>query len=118
MSGGMPVLRPNKGNKNSWELVEEFAFMANLESFSIPAGFQFDGASVPKGAWYTTYSPSHSCVMRAALVHDFLCTRRPKQISSDVAANLFGRMLRDDGASNIKAALMVRAVKWFGPRWP
>lgn len=103
--------------KGCYRLVAPYVFTAFGELWRIPAGFEYDGASVPRGAWYTTYSPFNPIVMRASLKHDFWCVTRPAKPSSQQAAQEFYRDLMSDGASQIKAKLMRRAVLWFGPQW-
>jgi hypothetical protein len=87
---------------------------------AIPAGFVYDGASIPSFTgftWAVTYSPFRPEVMRAALVHDFLCNQRPTHFSSAQAADLFFDMLIADGAKPWKARLMRRGVNFAGPKW-
>ena len=53
-----------------WEICDDFHFALKGESYVIPAGFQFDGASVPKflAMWL---SPTGVLLM-GGLVHDYL----------------------------------------------
>ena len=116
-----PKLRPLPGKNERYQLVEPYWVQrANTPRFLIHAGYCFDGASIPSViglTWAVTYSKFHPKVMRAALVHDWLCDDRPAWSTSRVAADIFQQMLYEDGASRKKAALMVRAVRWFGPKW-
>lgn len=111
-----PVCRPDP-DTGKYELIRPFEFTAAGTEFSIQIGEQWDGASIPKGAWYTTYSPFHPKVMTAALVHDYFCWRRFAWFDYEMAAELFDDLLKIHGAGDVKRKLMVRAVKWFGPRW-
>jgi len=59
-----------------WELLETWAFTVDNGGFArvyeIPAGYQFDKASVPAFFWSLGYTPDGLCTV-PALEHDFLC---------------------------------------------
>jgi hypothetical protein len=101
--------------RRRYVLLEPWSFVCKGTTFTIDAGFEYDGASIPKGAWYSTYSPYNPIVMLAALEHDYLCIHRPLGISSADAALHFKKALTY--ANPIKRELMYRAVLWFGPMW-
>lgn len=82
----MPVLRPipieTKGmswlkalwvwltTTRQWEVVEEFTYYRSPERFIIiPAGFVFDGASIPRLFW-SVFSPI-GILLIGGLIHDF-----------------------------------------------
>jgi hypothetical protein len=109
-----PVLMPCPGHQK-YILQELWPFEIRGQHFRAVPGFEYDGASIPRGAWYSTYSPFHPIVMRAALEHDYLCAYKPKGISSKHAAVHFRDALTK--ATPIKKALMYMAVLWFGPQW-
>lgn len=98
-----------------YRLVREWVFYVDTHQFVIPPGYVYDGASVPRGGWYTTYSPFNPIVMVAALEHDWLCERRPAEVSSARAAEHFRDRLVHAGA--VRRQLMYRAVLHFGPKW-
>lgn len=52
-----------------WEVVKDFHFSLGKDKFVIPAGFQFDGASVPKflSAWLSPVG----VLLIGGLVHDY-----------------------------------------------
>lgn len=109
-----PLLMPCAGHRK-YVLMEPWEYQVNEHQLWIPAGFEFDGASIPRGCWYTTYSPFNPIVMTAALEHDHLCVMRPSFIAYDVAAKHFRDRLTKAGS--IRRELMYRAVLWFGPKW-
>lgn len=104
-------------------------------AFTIPLGYQFDGASVPSCFWgfpfgYTPFGVH----IGAAVEHDFLCdiglkprafvdwmTSRkipiPKPVPPAVAHAHFYRRLQEDGLRPSQAWTMGKAVQLFGPRW-
>ena len=85
MPFGMPVLQPipietkDKGfwkgillwllGKRQWEVAEDFWFTLEGGNYMIPAGFQFDGASVPK--FLATFLSPTGVLLIGGLVHDY-----------------------------------------------
>lgn len=110
------VLEPMPGHE-MYRLDADYHFAAFGELWTIERGFTYDGASVPKGAWYSTHSPFDPRVMRAALEHDFFCVTRPAKPNSEQAAERFLQVLGEDGVTPWRRRLMYKAVRWFGPKW-
>ena len=80
-------------------LKEDYYFLdlaGNIQK--IPAGFIFDGASIPDKTKYfiegNSYDPD---ILRSGLIHDFQY-RNPDKFSKDEADYLFYRNLKEDGA--------------------
>ena len=117
-----PILSPSV-RKGGYRLVETYSLVLTPVERYIPeikAGFTFDGASIPTFTgftWALTYSPFDPIVMRAALVHDYICVTQPKQITPKMAAQAFKTMLIEDGANAFKASCMYRAIMLGGPKW-
>lgn len=94
-------------------------FLAGIP-FTIPAGYTYDGASVPTLiglAWRVTAAKADSRVMRAALEHDWLCDNQPLGTTHVMAADRFRSVLVSAGLAPWRAAVMHRAVLLGGPRW-
>ena len=99
MPFGMPVLQPipietkDKGfwkgillwllGKRQWEVAEDFWFTLEGGNYMIPAGFQFDGASVPK--FLATFLSPVGVLLMGGLVHDY--------------GYKYATLLRDDGTT-------------------
>ena len=82
----MPVLRPipikTKGKGfwkgillwllgvRHWELAEDYNYQLNDKEFVIPAGFTFDGASIPK--FLRTFFSPVGVLLIGGLVHDYM----------------------------------------------
>lgn len=128
--GRMPVIRPLpvkppdrrlRGKKPRYQLLNMYRFDDESgREWTIRPGYVYDGASIPTLTgltWVATYSKFDPRVMRAALVHDYFCDTRPPKLNYLQAADLFHKMLLEDGAGKWKARTMVRAVKMFGPKW-
>ena len=52
-----------------WEIAEDFNYEINGEKFVIPAGFKFDGASIPK--FLHTFLSPVGVLLMGGLVHDY-----------------------------------------------
>lgn len=109
------LLRAPRGR---FALVHPFAADVDGVRYTVPAGFETDGASVPSVAWQIAghpYSPSH---LRAAILHDWMC-RNPSahRLSSIGVHRLFHDALLSEGVARVRAALMYWAVALFGPRF-
>jgi hypothetical protein len=53
----------------NWTIMKDFYFTLNGEKYVIPAGFQFDGASVPK--FLATFLSPVGVLLIGGLVHDY-----------------------------------------------
>jgi len=95
-----------------YQLKADFKFIANGLTFIIPAGFVFDGASIPKIFWTITTSPFNPKVMRAACIHDFLY--RTHAIPRKQADKLFMQILIEDGMAEESAEVLYSAVRVGG----
>lgn len=80
----------------------------------VPAGFEFDGATIPKAAWLVIGSPFQPDFMVAACVHDWYClqsaVRRCYQ-SRVIGDAVFFKLLADAGVPRWKRTLMYAAVR-------
>ena len=52
-----------------WEIAKDFEYELNGENFVIPAGFKFDGASIPK--FLHTFLSPVGVLLMGGLVHDY-----------------------------------------------
>ena len=80
----------------------------------IPAGYESDGASVPRFFW-RSFPPSGQYT-GAAIIHDALCDREYPCTSKE-AADIFDEAMIDLGVPWRTRWPMVKAVRWFGPRF-
>lgn len=120
-----------------WELTRDYKFTVSMRGgfpveYLIPAGYQFDKASVPSvfWGWPMNYTPSGKGEL-AALEHDYLCDLLnggsewlrgalgeplPEPPEPDVVHEHFQRRLAELGVRPGKARMMGLAVKLFGPK--
>jgi|TARA_B110000908_G_scaffold100548_1_gene118563 hypothetical protein len=109
------------GNKfiRTVALLEDLVFYTKAgDSITVPAGFESDGASVPKLFW--SAFPPFDTYLPAAVVHDILCVQGHNDkclYTSIEAADIFYEAMRACGVGITKARMMYYAVRYFGPKW-
>lgn len=81
-------------------------------SFWVPAGFWYNGASIPAAFWQVTFSPFDPRIIEAACIHDYLYTAR--NLSREHAdETLFAYIVRAGGGT-VRAKMVKAAVRAFG----
>ena len=80
----------------------------------VPAGFESDGASVPRFFWRAVFPPGDSQALRAAILHDFIYRERPDGWTRAAADNLFLEVMLADGVPEFRARLAYAGVRLFG----
>jgi hypothetical protein len=124
-------------NDREFELVEPFVFEWQEDGacyqLTIPAGYPFDGASVPRLCWSLTGLLPTGVHMGAAAAHDYAYQRRGRLIRGElkkliegqwlpIAAvwtrkqcdEMFRRIMEDAGETHWKIKAMFWAVRLFG----
>lgn len=103
-----PVLMVEPLSPVLWLTHSDLIYRGAEETFTVPAGYVTDFATVPRiAAWLI---PRFGAYTRAAILHDFLLT--DTEVSSVDADNLFRRALRELGVPPVRRTLM-----WVGVRW-
>lgn len=141
----LPIYRPpviTILNDHEFELVEPFTYEWQDEKswewwrITIPAGYPFDGASVPRICWTLTGLLPTGVHLGAAAVHDYGYQRRGRLLRGEVERqcgrtgpweaiavawedrkiwdDIFLRIMQDAGETPWKAWVMHRAVRLFG----
>lgn len=82
--------------------------------FTIPKGYCFDGATIPRIFWRVVGAPTDNNYLIAAMVHDTLCEHHSyimndRQLSSDV----FSALLEVSQVGKVKRFLMKHSVNLF-----
>lgn len=80
----------------------------------IPAGFQSDGASVPRFFWRVVFPPGDVHALGAAFLHDFIYRTHPVGWTREAADKLFLDTLIEDGVPKRRAFLAYIGVRLFG----
>ena len=102
-----------------WRLKEDFVFEV-LETGAIhkvPAGFTFNGASIPRVFWPIVGHPMEGSFLSASLLHDWCCVKSKKagKYTLRVAGDaLFYHMLCEAGVPFWRRAAMYLAVRLQG----
>ncbi|MEZ5386473.1 MAG: DUF1353 domain-containing protein [Prosthecobacter sp.] len=132
-SFGFPLMPWSVGKL--FELREDYPFTVRNSGFEahylIPAGYQFDKASIPPlfWGWPFNYTPDGLCTV-PALEHDFLCDlftggsewlkgaladQYPESLPAEVIHRHFYHRLLDWGVRLPKARVFWAGVRNFGP---
>ncbi len=113
---GDVVVKPIRPEGKRWELVQSFSYIGARETFTIPAGFRTDFASVPRV--FVWLLPRYGRWTEAAILHDYLweLSRQNKFRKSD-ADGIFNRAMRELGVPYLRRWIIWAAVRWAsGPR--
>ena len=121
-----------------YRLEEDYIYCWKIDStkyrITIPAGFTYDGASVPRPVWTISGLTPDGLIRAAALVHDWLYQFKgdlPKgshqffhknsewrnvigKWNRKDADRLFSRIMREAGVARTKRRRAYRAVRLFG----
>lgn len=97
-------------NVTTFELTQDLVVDGgpSATSYTVPAGFVTDAASVPRVLW-SVFPPIHYFV--PAAVHDHALQ---SGVPWPVANDLFDRVLRAEGVTGWRRATMVWAVRLYG----
>lgn len=83
-------------------------------NFTIPKGYCYDGASIPRAFWRIVGAPTDNHFLIAALVHDVLCENH-HYVDNDRAfsTNVFNALLKCSDVGCIRRFLMKNSVACF-----
>lgn len=101
-----------------FRLIEPVIYVGKSQTFTVPAGFVTDFASVPAAVSWLI--PSYGKYTLAAIVHDYLCVALgddfkrgiPSFVSSRDTDAIFRRIMRELGVPFLR-----RWIMWTGVRW-
>ena len=110
------------GPGNVWRLEEEYTYRDGVHAISVPDGFRFDLASIPRIFWWLI-APFELSVA-APLLHDFLyehngapppgAVEPPRTYSRREADHLFRHVMEVEGVPGWRRTLAFVAVRAFG----
>ena len=84
------------------------------KSFTIPRGFESDGASVPRFFWRIVCPPLDPAAVRAGIAHDYIFRLQPPNWTRKEADEMFLCFLIEDGISPYRARRAYLGVRLFG----
>jgi len=93
-----------------WHIQEVCGF-----EFTVPAGTQTDGASIPRFLWRVCGHPLEVPRVYAAVLHDWLYAYGSEMgISRAVADSCYRALLRHFGITAWRSGIEYTALRWFG----
>jgi hypothetical protein len=113
---GEIVVSPIQPMGKRWTVKQDFAYTGKTQSFTVPAGFTTDFASVPRV--FTWLLPRYGRWTQAAILHDFLWAESRKGVIHKFDADgIFNRAMRELGVPYLRRWIMWTAVRWAsGPK--
>jgi len=110
------------GPGNKWRLEQPYSYRDGDNVITVPEGFTFDLASIPRAFWWLI-SPFDLSIA-APLIHDFLykyegeppdgSIEPPRVYTRKQADQLFLRMMEMEGIPRWRRALAYASVRAFG----
>lgn len=95
-------------------LLEPLTINWRGREFTIPAGFESDGMSVPECLWATICPAIDPRTLRGALAHDFIYRIQPQGWTRKEADAMLYDLIRADGLGWWRAWKVWRGVRRFG----
>lgn len=95
-----------------FRLLRPLRFESDYDLVEVPAGFETDGASVPRAFW--AIFPPYGPYFRAAVVHDFLYSVGNTRFYRYESDDIFLEAMESLGVPWVKRHIIYRAVRWFG----
>lgn len=81
--------------------------------YCVPAGYIFDGASIPAPLWWL-FPPGYDPAWEASAFHDFCYSHLYRSVTKAFADDAFRAIMLKSGASPTVAGLFHWAVRRFG----
>lgn len=90
------------------------AVKTKVYKFTIPKGYCYDGASIPKPFWVIVGANTDNKFLIPALIHDVLCENH-QYVNNDraLSTNVFNALLESECVSPVKRCLMKNSVACF-----
>jgi Protein of unknown function (DUF1353) len=98
-------------------LIAPFSYVdPNGVTWTAPAGWVIDGASIPVFAWSVIGGPFNGRYRDASVIHDVACDQKVRPW--EMVHEAFYWAMMASGVEAWRAKVMYAAVYHFGPRWP
>ncbi len=110
------------GKRQRWILTQDFIYRSEaLGTFTVPAGFETDFASIPRIAWQYV-DPDDPCVLYPSIPHDALYNWKGvmatgQKYTRKQADDVFLEAMKEAGARWDIRAVAYRAVRIFGGKY-
>ncbi len=111
-----PTLRPEPckfyPDEQGYIVVDDWGFAAvDGKKYTVPAGFWFNGGSIPSAFWQATFTPFDSRIVHGFLAHDWMYSTH---CCDKTTADHTLQKIIDDAGLSVKGALVASAVFLFG----
>ncbi len=109
----VPMIEP--ASRRTWRLARPMEYEGESETFTVPAGYVTDLASVPRALLWLV--PPYGAYTRAAILHDWLITDAipAGRITSRDTDGLFRRVMREEGVKFVPRWVLWAAVRSAAP---
>jgi hypothetical protein len=103
-----------RGASRIFRLTAPFSYLSSRGPLTVPAGFETDGASVPRMFWsiLDPFGP----YFKAAVIHDWLYSPHNRRFTRAQSDELFLEAMRNNGLDWMRRELIYRAVRLGGWR--
>lgn len=102
-----------KGRATKWQLTRDYILILDGRAFCVPAGYVFNGSSIPWWLWWL-FPPSYGPAWRAAGFHDYAYSHLYHEVSKQFADQAFHDIMVYDKAQPAIASGFHWAVSTFG----
>lgn len=92
-------------------VLSAFDFEIDGEIFTVPAGFESDGMSVPKYLWWAWNPKNHLDLLECSVVHDYLYASK---VVSRRRADIWYRNQLEKHGYAVGSVLAFGALRFFG----
>jgi hypothetical protein len=103
-----------RGSSRIFRLKAPFSYISSQGTITVPAGFDTDGASIPRVFWsiLDPYGP----YFEAAVIHDWLYSPHNRRFNRAQADDIFREAMYNNGLDWLRREAIYRAVRLAGWR--
>ena len=109
-----PEMIPPGVRGGSWALAHDWTVVFRGEYYHLPAGFETDGASIPRPLWWICGTPLEVPRLYAAIIHDYLYGGGDPDATRKDADDLYRDLQIALGVFRIKAYIEWLALRLCG----
>ena len=102
-----------KGRATKWMVVRDWWVCIDGVWFLVPAGYIFNGSSIPWWLWWL-FPPSFAPAWEASALHDWFYSHLYQQVTKTFADAAFRAVMLYDDAPEVVANVFHAAVSRFG----
>jgi hypothetical protein len=95
-------------------LQADMVYSWNGKVVIVPAGFESDGASVPRFLWSSVSPQIDPRTLAAAIAHDYIYRNHPEGWTREMADDMFYDICRSDGLSWWSSQKAYWGIRLFG----